>query len=325
MSEPITVAAIGGFHVGGRPVAVAGQPTRIAALAPGSPARPFDPNGDHVAGQMYVQYVRLARPSSPVPLLLWHGGGMTGVTWEDTPDGRPGWQDFFLRAGRHVYVSDAAERGRASWFPYPGVMPGEPVLRPLQEMWVTFRIGPADGFRARSAFPGQQFPVEAFNRLAHQVVPRWPGNEAATSAAYAALLDRVGRAQVIAHSQGCQFALAAARGGPDRIEALVLLEPSGAPDPATVDLAAAARVPHLVVWGDHFAVDPLWRRYRATFEGYAATLRSAGGRVDVIDLPALGIRGNSHLPMMDRNGDAVAAMVAEWLAAASLANPPAPL
>ncbi len=325
MSEPIAVEAIGGFHVGGRPVQVAGAPTRLAAFAPGGPARPFDPNGDYVAGQMYVQYIRLARPASPLPLLFWHGGGMTGATWEDTPDGRPGWQDFFLRAGHDVYLCDAAERGRASWFPYPGVMPGEPVLRPLQEMWETFRIGPPDGFAARRAFPGQQFPLPAFDALARQVVPRWPGNEPATIAAYAALLDRLGPAQIVAHSQGCGFALAAARDGPQRVQALVLLEPSGAPDPATVDLAQAARVPHLVVWGDFFAVNPLWQRYRAAFDAYAAALRQAGGRVEVIDLPARGIHGNSHLPMMDRNGDVVAALVAEWLAARLLANPPMPL
>ena len=30
------------------------------------------------------------------------------------PDGKPGWQHFFLDAGYDVYVSDAIERGRAS-------------------------------------------------------------------------------------------------------------------------------------------------------------------------------------------------------------------
>ncbi|BBK31298.1 hypothetical protein EDC65_1268 [Stella humosa] len=325
MSAPLRVAAIGGFHVGGRPHRVEGAPTRVAAFAPGGPARPFDPNGDYVAGQMYVQYVRLADPATPVPLLLWHGGGMTGVTWEDTPDGRPGWHDFFLRAGRDVYVSDATERGRASWFPYPGVMPGEPVLRPLQEMWDTFRIGPTEGYPLRRPHPGQQFPIAAFEGLARQIVPRWPGNEAATSRAYAALLDRLGPADVVAHSQGCGFAIAAAQGGPARVRRLVLLEPSGAPDHAGIDLALAARVPHLVVWGDFFGASPVWRQYRAAFERYADALRAAGGRVDVIDLPALGITGNSHLLMMDRNGDAVAALVAEWLTSGQLANPPAPL
>ena len=35
--------------------------------------------------------------------------------------------------------------------------------------------------------------------------------------------------------------------------------------------------------------------------------------LDIIDLPALGIRGNSHFPMMDDNSDTVAALVQEWI------------
>ncbi|WP_374443517.1 alpha/beta fold hydrolase [Stella sp.] len=325
MTPPLAVAAIGGFHVGGRPFRVAGQPPRMAAFAPNGPTRPFDPNGDFMVGQMYVQYVRLAAPRSPRPLLLWHGGGMTGVTWEDTPDGRPGWQQLMLEAGHDVYVADATERGRASWFPYPGVMPGDPVLRPMQEMWATFRLGPPEAYPTRTPFPGQQFPVERLEALARQVVPRWPGNEAATLAAYEALLDRLGPAEIVAHSQGCGFALAAARGGPERVAACVLLEPSGAPDPATVDLAAAARVPHLAVWGDFFAASPVWQAYRAAFERYAAALRAAGGTVEILDLPAIGIRGNSHMLTMDGNSAEIAALVAEWLGRRPLAKVAAPL
>ena len=34
-----------------------------------------------------------------IPLLMWHGGGLTGVTYETTPDGREGWLNYFLRKG----------------------------------------------------------------------------------------------------------------------------------------------------------------------------------------------------------------------------------
>jgi hypothetical protein len=47
-------------------------------------------------------------------------------------------------------------------------------------------------------------------------------------------------------------------------------------------------------------------------------VRAAGGVVDVVDLPAAGIRGNSHMIMMDRNSDAVAALVQDWLAGRGL-------
>ena len=44
----------------------------------------------------------------------------------------------------------------------------------------------------------------------------------------------------------------------------------------------------------------------------------AGGTVDIVDLPAHGITGNSHMIMMDRNSDQVAALVQGWLAARGL-------
>ena len=46
---------------------------------------------------------------------MWHGGGLTGVTYETKPDGKPGWLNYFLRKGWDTYVSDAMERGRSGW------------------------------------------------------------------------------------------------------------------------------------------------------------------------------------------------------------------
>ena len=39
----------------------------------------------------------------------------------------------------------------------------------------------------------------------------------------------------------------------------------------------------------------------------------AGGRYDVIDLPKIGITGNSHMIVMDRNSDQVAGLIQGWL------------
>ncbi|MDF3834768.1 hypothetical protein P3W85_17645 [Cupriavidus basilensis] len=35
--------------------------------------------------------------------------------------------------------------------------------------------------------------------------------------------------------------------------------------------------------------------------------------MQIVDLPALGIRGNSHMAMMDRNADQVAELVQSWM------------
>lgn len=46
---------------------------------------------------------------------------------------------------------------------------------------------------------------------------------------------------------------------------------------------------------------------------YRDALREAGGRVDILDLPAEGVRGNSHMLMMDRNSDDIARRVEAWI------------
>ena len=57
----------------------------------------------------------IAACKGKLPLLLWHGGGLTGVTYETKPDGGEGWLTYFIRKGWDAYISDAMERGRAGF------------------------------------------------------------------------------------------------------------------------------------------------------------------------------------------------------------------
>jgi hypothetical protein len=81
---------VGSFHIGGQALKLEGLPVKELAYTAGGPPTKMDPNGDFHTGQMYVQYIKLANPKAKYPLLLWHGGGLTGVTWETKPDGTPG-------------------------------------------------------------------------------------------------------------------------------------------------------------------------------------------------------------------------------------------
>ena len=47
-------------------------------------------------------------------------------------------------------------------------------------------------------------------------------------------------------------------------------------------------------------------------------MKGMGAPIDWSDLPERGIRGNTHLLMMDRNSREVAAVVQEWMAARGL-------
>jgi pimeloyl-ACP methyl ester carboxylesterase len=314
------VREVGSFHAGGSQVSLSGLPEREIRLTPSAPAIKVNPNGDFETGQLYVQYVSLVAPRARYPLLMWHGGGLTGVTWETKPDGAPGWQQYFLRQGHDVYVSDAVERGRASWSRYPEVFTSEPFFRPKHEGWELFRIGPkydTDPAR-RVAYPGVQFPTQAFDQFAKQVVPRWATNDVAIQAAYDALVTRACPCVILVHSQGAAFALQAALNAPAKIKGIVAVEPGGAPDPGRSDMSRVKGVPHLFVWGDNLSQSDLWSKLRVAPDKYRAALLAEGGTADLLDLPAQGIRGNSHMLMMDRNSDQVAARVQAWMAANGL-------
>jgi pimeloyl-ACP methyl ester carboxylesterase len=315
------VKEVGSFHVGGRTAALSGMPTKDVVFSPGAPPIKVDPNGEFAVEQMYVQFVKLAQPKAKVPILLWHGGGLTGVTWETKPDGKPGWQQFFLNAGYDVYVSDAVERGRASWARYPEIFKSGPMFRTKKEAWELFRIGPSYEIGgARVAFEGQLFPIEAFDQFAKQGVPRWVTNDAATQSAYDALVDKICPCIVVVHSQGGSFGFNAALAAPGKIKALVAIEPSGAPDPSKVDLGKLKGVPHLIVWGDFRDKVAVWQRIQVPPTKYREALVAAGGKADVFDLPVMGVKGNTHMMMMDRNSDEVAKLVHDWIVKQGLVN-----
>ena len=49
-------------------------------------------------------------------------------------------------------------------------------------------------------------------------------------------------------------------------------------------------------------------------------IKAAGGSVDIYDLPDMGLKGNSHMIMMDRNSDQVADLIHKWLIGKGLAE-----
>ena len=224
-----------------------GLPVRDVVFTAGSAPIKVDPNGDFEVEQMYVSYIKLAQPKARYPLLLWHGGGLTGVTWETKPDGQPGWQAFFLRAGHDVYVSDAMERGRSSWARYPEIFTSEPLFRTKKQAWEDFRIGAVGSYKLnpadRVALPGQLFPVDAFEQFMKQAVPRWATTDAQIQAAYNQLVQKVCPCVIITHSQGGNFGFNAALAAPDKVKALISIEPTGTPKPELISGKLKARAP----------------------------------------------------------------------------------
>ena len=57
-------------------------------------------------GQMYVEIRIPARQTHRYPIVMVHGGSMSGTNFTGTPDGREGWAQYFLKQGYAVYVVD---------------------------------------------------------------------------------------------------------------------------------------------------------------------------------------------------------------------------
>ncbi len=192
-----------------------------------------------------------------------------------------------------------------------------PVTLTLENPWERFRIGPGTPQEGR-VFAGQQFPADiaSWRNFIRGCVPRFTTTDDLTLEAYGALLDRVGPSVVVAHSQGGFFGWRAAQEWPEHVRALVLVEPASTG--VMEKVAALAGIPVLMIYGDFIEGDARWPAIRARGLAFAEVVRAAGGHVDVVDLPAHGIRGNSHMIMMDRNSDQVAGLVQDWLAARGL-------
>jgi len=318
----IELESIEGLHIGGQLRRLEGFPPSPAGHA-GLGVR-FDNNGLHMVGQMYAQHYRVARPRLPVPLALWHGGGMTGASWETTPDGRPGWLTFLLRQAFSVVLCDAFERGRASLPAFPQAFEGVPEYRSIESIWNHFRFGPpmpsrdaapSEGWR-HAAYAGQQFPIEHMEQFGRQFAPRFTNSDRATLAAYGDLLRRLGGCAIVGHSQGGVYAMQATLEQPDRVHAVIALEP-----PVTQACLQLLRQagdqalpPHLFIFGDYIrGCSPTWEPLLDNAIAYCEALRRRGARAELIELPRLGIHGNSHILQMDANSERIAGIATEWL------------
>ena len=301
---PLTLRAQGSFFIGGRDI-------RSDAL---SAVPAYAPSGTVVVDQVYVRFAVPAAVGGP-PLVLVHGCCLSGQAWETTPDGRPGWDEMFLRAGFPVYAVDQAWRGRSG----AGIAPAANGDGPLptvfsagrEDAWTVFRIGP----RFPEPHPDTLFPVDAVGELWKSMVPDFfyaLPTPNPTVPALSALARRLGGAVLVSHSQAGLYPFQAAEAARDGIAALVALEPAALPDPAG-DLSAFRDLPVLIVYGDHVAASPRWAPRLALARAFVAAANAAGGRAELMSLPERGIRGNSHMLMQDRNSDVVAGLVAAWI------------
>lgn len=108
LTKPLVIEDQGSFFIGGMP-----KVTNYASVPPANQA--ITPN-QIMIGQMYVQFQIPAHKAPKVPpVIMVHGSTHTGACLESTPDGREGWEPYFVRHGISTYVVDQAGRGRSGF------------------------------------------------------------------------------------------------------------------------------------------------------------------------------------------------------------------
>lgn len=189
------------------------------------------PGGGRVmAGQAYVEYQIPARRRFDLPIVMIPGGCQAGTCFTQTPDGRDGWAQFFLREGYAVYVFEQPGRGRSAHHPeIQGGLRSSTAEEVSRAFTAPARHGLYPQAERHSQWPGGGEPgdpvFDAFyasqltNLVERDVIQRDNRD------AGAALLDAIGPAILMTHSQSGTFGWLIADARPALVKAIVAVEP----------------------------------------------------------------------------------------------------
>jgi len=353
---PLSIARQGYFFVGGKYSIVKDQQV--------------------MSGQLYVEFQIPSKQTHEWPIVMVHGGGQSGTNFTGTPDGREGWAQYFLRQGYAVYAVDQPGRGRAAYQAelYGAVTP--PSVDNVQRRFVAperFKLWPQA--QLHTQWPGTGAPGDpVFDQFYASQLPSiqdFTLQQALNRDAIVGLLETIGPAIVLTHSQSGAFGWPVADRKPDLVKAIVAVEPNGPPffdvtnvtapewfrDSATAtrpwgvtavplsyappaknsselaivrqeksdapDLAKCwlqksparqlpnlQKTPILVVTAE--------ASYHAPYDHCTVKyLEQAGVHSTWIKLAEIGIRGNGHMMMLEKNNLEIAAAISNWLSKVS--------
>jgi pimeloyl-ACP methyl ester carboxylesterase len=349
--NPLVLAHEGHFYVNGKPTMVNGR--------------------EYISGQMYVEVRIPAKKAKPYPIIMVHGGTMSGTNFTGTPDGREGWAQYFVRQGYAVYVVDQPGRGRSGYLaadygPDRNVQRDNSASRFVAQekfnLWPQAHLhtqwpgsGEPDDDATMQLASGQLPAIASFNR--QQFLNR---------DALVALLEKIGPSILMVHSQAGAFGWPVADARPDLVKAILAVEPNGPPfysveftgAPNWFKPGAAAleygltSVPLAYAPPVHSPADlePVVQEkpdapdlvrcyaqkeparqlpnlqkmpilvltseasYHAPYDHCTVKyLQQAGAKPTFIRLADLGVHGNSHVMMMEKNNKDIAAVIAKWL------------
>ena len=348
---PLSLAREGWFYVGG-------QLTTVN-------------NKQFMTGQMYVEYRIPARKTHPYPIIMVHGGTMSGTNYTGTPDGREGWAQYFVRQGYAVYVVDQVGKGRSSYMEQTYGPTELADSQNSQRRYIAqekFNLWPQAHLHTQWSGSGELDDPSVQQLLASQIpaIRDFTKQQKLNTPALIALVDKIGPAIILVHSQAGAFGWPVADARPKLVKAILAIEPNGppaysvefigAPDyfrqgqlgltygitamplsysPAVtnaselsfvqeetadgpglvkcwVQAAPARQLPNLQKMP--VLVLSAEASYHAPYDHCTVKyLQQAGIRPTWIKLADVGIRGNSHVMMLEKNSKQIAAVIARWL------------
>ena len=295
----------------------------------------------------YVEWQIPQRPRK-LPILMVHASSTK--TWDTTFDGREGFRNIFLRRGFAVYLTDLPRTGRAGQACKSTTY--VPRVNNDQASLTTWRIGLwLPGMSAPDFYPGVQFAVSNKKALDEFFRIQYPEfndaeNENLESDALATLLQEIGPSIMLTHSStgirgwitGTKSSNVAAiisyepgtavfpdtEMPPDIVRADGSKVPAGNPIPMA-DFLKLTKIPIQIVWGDYIPSEMKSENVgpRLTLDNRRANVIKSklmvdainrhGGNAQVVMLPEIGVKGNTHFPMLDLNNVKIADLLSKYL------------
>jgi pimeloyl-ACP methyl ester carboxylesterase len=324
---------------------------------------PANPRLGRMFGQMYVRFqIPQGGGNKKYPVVMIHGGGQQNTSFTGTPDDRLGWADYFLSRGYPVYLVDQPGRGRA---PYNNTAYGARTAPPnvtnienqftapeRANLWPQAHLHtqwPGTGVHGDPIF--DQFFASQFSGMA--ALPQ----ENFTTSALVALLDKIGPAVLLTHSQSGPHGWTTADARPSLVKAIIAVEPNGPPfyneanttidrpygisripltfnppvsDPSQISIVQQAApegpglfacwrqteparqlpnlktIPILIVTSE--------ASFRAQYDHCTSEfLTQAGVPNEHLRLETVGIHGNGHMMMLEKNNGDIAKVLIDWL------------
>lgn len=189
--------------------------------------------GQYMINQIYVEKFSPVKETKPYPVVFIHGLGQTASNFLNTPDSRAGWASYFLSQDYVVYLPDQPSRGRSPWSPTIGTI-GLSDTSMVERLFTA--ISDSDEWpqaKLHTQWPGSGKvgdPIfDAFFASQVQFQADERISEAQNKNAFTALLDKIGPAHLVTHSQAGSYGWQIADARPHLAKSIVALEPAGPP------------------------------------------------------------------------------------------------